>query len=127
MLDADIYARDALVAGSATTMAVLQRYGNAVAEAGQRNPVSIDRTALASIIFSDIKERSWLEQLIHPIVAKRFDVALGDLSAEPVVVLMIPLLFEAKLTGLCTDVWLVDRSPAQQCQRLIVSLYQEKI
>ena len=119
VLDADIYARDALVAGSAATMAVLQRYGNAVAEAGQRNPVSIDRIALASIIFSDAEERRWLEQLIHPIVAKRFDVALGDLSAEPVVVLMIPLLFEAKLSGLCSAVWLVDCSPAQQCQRLI--------
>ncbi|KZR61329.1 Dephospho-CoA kinase [Prochlorococcus sp. MIT 1306] len=119
VLDADIYARDALVAGSAATVAVLQRYGNAVAEAGQRNPVSIDRIALASIIFSDVEERRWLEQLIHPIVAKRFDVALADLSAEPMVVLMIPLLFEAKLTGLCSDVWLVDCSPAQQCQRLI--------
>ncbi|WP_236070409.1 MULTISPECIES: dephospho-CoA kinase [Prochlorococcus] len=119
VLDADIYARDALVAGSAATMAVLQRYGNAVAEAGQHNPVSIDRIALASIIFSDVDERRWLEQLIHPIVAKRFDVALGDLSAEPVVVLMIPLLFEAKLSGLCSAVWLVDCSPAQQCQRLI--------
>ena len=119
VLDADIYARDALVPGSAATMAVLQRYGNAVAEAGQRNPVSIDRIALASIIFSDIEERRWLEQLIHPIVEKRFDVALGDLSAEPVVVLMIPLLFEAKLTGLCSEVWLVDCNQAQQCQRLI--------
>ncbi|CAE22310.1 putative dephospho-CoA kinase [Prochlorococcus marinus str. MIT 9313] len=119
LLDADIYARDALVAGSAATMAVLQRYGNAVAEAGQLNPISIDRIALASIIFSDAQERRWLEQLIHPIVAKRFDVALADLSAEPVVVLMIPLLFEAKLSGLCSDVWLVDCSPAQQCQRLI--------
>ncbi len=119
LLDADIYARDALVAGSAATMAVLQRYGNAVAEAGQCNPVSLDRIALANIIFSDVEERRWVEQLIHPIVAKRFDVALADLSAEAVVVLMIPLLFEAKLTGLCSDVWLVDCSPPQQCQRLI--------
>ena len=119
VLDADVYAREALAPGSAATIAVLARYGSAVGEAGQRSPASLDRSALGRIVFSDTRERRWLEQLVHPIVAKRFDVALGDLSAEPVVVLMIPLLFEAKLTGLCSEVWLVDCSPAQQCQRLI--------
>jgi len=119
VLDADVYARETLAPGNSTTMAVLERYGSAVTEASQVNATSIDRSALGRIVFSDDRERHWLEQLIHPIVAKRFDLALGDLSAEPVVVLMIPLLFEAKLTGLCSEVWLVDCNPAQQCQRLI--------
>ncbi|WP_063404579.1 dephospho-CoA kinase [Prochlorococcus marinus] len=119
VLDADVYAREALAPGSAATIAVLARYGSAVGEAGQRSRASLDRSALGRIVFSDTSERRWLEQLVHPIVAKRFDVALGDLSAEPVVVLMVPLLFEAKLTDLCSEVWLVDCSPAQQYQRLM--------
>lgn len=119
VLDADVYAREALAPGSAATIAVLARYGSAVGEAGQRSQASLDRSALGRIVFSDSHERRWLEQLIHPIVAKRFDVALGDLSAEPVVVLMVPLLFEAKLTGLCSEVWLVDCTPTQQYQRLM--------
>jgi len=36
-----------------------------------------------------------------------------------VVVLMIPLLFEAGLEELCSEVWLVDCDEAQQLQRLI--------
>jgi len=35
------------------------------------------------------------------------------------VVLMIPLLFEAGLEELCSTVWLVDCSEAQQLQRLM--------
>ncbi|KZR64651.1 MULTISPECIES: dephospho-CoA kinase [Prochlorococcus] len=119
VLDADLYAREALAPASTATMAVLARYGSAVRKAGQRSQASLDRPALGRIVFSDTRERRWLEQLVHPIVAKRFDMALGDLSAEPVVVLMVPLLFEAKLTGLCSEVWLVDCSPTQQYQRLI--------
>ena len=37
----------------------------------------------------------------------------------PVLVLMVPLLFEANLTGLCSEVWLVDCDEEQQLQRLI--------
>ena len=37
----------------------------------------------------------------------------------PVLVLMVPLLFEANLTGLCSEVWLVDCEEEQQLQRLI--------
>ena len=36
----------------------------------------------------------------------------------PTIVLMIPLLFEAGLTGLCTEIWLVDCDEQQQLQRM---------
>jgi dephospho-CoA kinase len=36
-----------------------------------------------------------------------------------VVVLMVPLLFEAGLDGLCSEVWLVDCDEDQQLQRLM--------
>lgn len=119
VLDADAYAREALAPGTAATKAVLERYGSAVGEAGQRSPASLDRSALGRIVFSDSRERRWLEQLVHPIVAKRFDVALEDLSAEPVVVLMVPLLFEAELESLCNEIWVVHCSTSQQLQRLM--------
>jgi dephospho-CoA kinase len=41
------------------------------------------------------------------------------LAAAPVVVLMIPLLLEAGLEQLCSEVWLVDCDEAQQLGRLI--------
>jgi dephospho-CoA kinase len=107
VLDADLYAREALAPGSPGAQAVLARYGE------------IDRAALGRIVFADAAERRWLEALVHPIVRARFDVELERLAAAPVLVLMIPLLFEAGLEDLCSEVWLVDCDEGQQLRRLI--------
>ncbi len=119
VLDADRYAREALVPDNAATRAVLQRYGQAVAAESQNNGTSLNRSALGQIVFNDAAERHWLEQLVHPIVRQRFDSELALLTEATSVVLMIPLLFEANLTDLCSEVWLVNCSSAQQCQRLM--------
>ena len=69
---------------------------------------ALDRAALGRIVFADPAERQWLEQLVHPLVRERFTRELAQLAAAPLVVLMIPLLFEADLEALCSEVWLVD-------------------
>jgi dephospho-CoA kinase len=116
VLDADLYARAALAPGSAAGRAVLARYGEAVAA---KDGDGIDRAALGRIVFADPQQRRWLEHLIHPLVRQRFESELERLADEPVVVLMIPLLFEAGLESLCSEVWLVTCRPESQLQRLI--------
>ena len=120
VLDADQYAREALAPGSPAAAAVLERFGEAVrtSSTGPECP-TIDRGALGSLVFNNPAEKRWLEQLVHPLVRQRFDQALAALKAEPAVVLMIPLLFEAGLQELCSEIWLVDCDEAQQLQRLI--------
>jgi dephospho-CoA kinase len=115
LLDADGFAREALAPDSEASQAVLNRYGPGVQAAGG----TINRSALGAIVFSNPAERRWLEQLVHPIVRARFAAELERLAAEPTVVLMVPLLFEANLEGLCSEVWLVDCEEQQQLQRLI--------
>jgi dephospho-CoA kinase len=116
VLDADLYARGALAPGSPGARSVLARYGEPVA-AGAGD--AIDRAALGRVVFADPVERRWLEQLVHPLVRQRFEAELERLAHAPVVVLMIPLLFEAGLESLCSEVWLVTCSPETQLQRLI--------
>ena len=118
LLDADQFAREALAPGSPGAAAVLQRYGAAVHAPGE-STIALDRSALGRIVFQDPSERLWLEQLVHPLVRRRFDAALAQLAAAPAVVLMIPLLFEASLEGLCSEIWLVDCTPELQLQRLM--------
>ena len=116
VLDADQFAREALAPGRQATHTVLQRYGSTVqAEGG----AAVDRAALGRIVFQDPAERQWLEQLIHPLVRERFDQALSLHAEAPAVVLMIPLLFEAGLESLCSEIWLVDCDESQQLERLI--------
>ncbi len=135
VLDADRYAREALAPGSPAARAVLERYGERVRLGAEGPPdeaelggspspssdagVAIDRAALGRIVFADAADRSWLEALVHPIVRERLNAELERLAAAPVVVLMIPLLLEAGLEELCSEVWLVDCDEAQQLGRLI--------
>ena len=120
VLDADHFAREVLAPGSPGAAAVLQRYGDTVrADGTDPEWPTVERGALGSIVFSDPAEKRWLEELVHPLVRQRFDQALAELVAEPTVVLMIPLLFEAGLEGLCSEIWLVDCDEAQQLERLM--------
>ncbi|MFN9545513.1 MAG: dephospho-CoA kinase [Cyanobacteriota bacterium] len=118
VLDADRFAREALAPGTEATRAVLRRYGPTLQATGAS--VSVDRAALARIVFGDAAERQWLEQLVHPLVRARLSGALASLGAAAVVVLMIPLLFEAGLDSLCNEIWVVDcGSEAEQIRRLM--------
>lgn len=120
VLDADVYAREALAPGSAGAIAVAERYGTGVLAPGHEGePVTIDRAALGRIVFNNPAERQWLEGLVHPLVRERFQQELEHLADVPVVVLMIPLLFEAGLESLCSETWLVVCSEAQQLERLM--------
>ena len=116
VLDADVYAREALNPGTSASNAVVARYGKRVIKNGTSE---IDRAGLASIVFNDPNERSWLEQLVHPIVQRRFDDALRALPDAPIVILMIPLLFEAGLEAWCSEIWVVRCTALQQKERLM--------
>ena len=120
VLDADQYAREALAPGSPGAAAVLERFGDAIRTSGTGPECpTIDRGALGSIVFSNPTDKRWLEQLVHPLVRQRFELALAELAAESAVVLMIPLLFEAGLQELCSEIWLVDCDEKQQLERLM--------
>ena len=116
VLDADVYAREALAPGTSASNAVVARYGERVKKDGTSE---IDRAGLGSIVFNDPNERSWLEQLVHPIVQRRFDDALRSLPDAPIVILMIPLLFEAGLEAWCSEIWVVRCTALQQRERLM--------
>ncbi|MEY4355244.1 MAG: Dephospho-CoA kinase [Cyanobacteriota bacterium] len=109
VLDADRYARQALAPGTTAHNTVLTRYGLK----------ELDRKALGEIVFNNPIERLWLEQLVHPIVQHMMDQEVIRLAEAKAIVLMIPLLFEAGLESLCTEIWLVDCDEKQQLERLI--------
>lgn len=113
VLDADLYAREAVKPDSPILEAIFMRYGDRVT----RSDGSLNRSALAEIIFQDTKEKSWLESQIHPYVRDRFVEELPKLDNQ-IVVLAIPLLFEAQMTDLVTEIWVVRCQEQQQLERL---------
>ena len=114
VLDADIYAREAVEKGSAILERIFVRYGRKV----KTEDNSLNRQQLGEIIFNNPEEKIWLESQIHPYVRECFKRHLEQLEA-PIVVFSIPLLFEAKLTYLVTEIWVVSCGLEQQIQRLM--------
>ncbi|WP_377479798.1 MAG: dephospho-CoA kinase [Microcoleus anatoxicus] len=123
ILDADIYAREAVCPGSPILSSIVERYG-----AGVLLPDgNLNRPELGNIIFCNPAERQWLEQQIHPYVRHRFVEATQSYIARShlvstntlTLVLAVPLLFEANMTDLCTEIWVVYCSPSVQLERLI--------
>jgi dephospho-CoA kinase len=114
VLDADIYAREAVQLGSPVLSKIAERYGSGI----QLPDGTLNRKRLGEIVFSNPTERQWLEQQIHPYVRSRFESELNRLVA-PTIVLVIPLLIEARMTDLVTEIWVVSCSPEQQLHRLI--------
>ncbi len=115
VLDADLYAREAVEPSSVRLSAIAQRYGPDLVQADG----TLDRPKLAQIIFQDELEKQWLEALIHPYVRDRLESARDALSHEPILVMAIPLLFEAQMTDLVSETWVVTCTEATQLSRLM--------
>ncbi|MEO0866959.1 MAG: dephospho-CoA kinase [Cyanobacteria bacterium J06642_11] len=115
ILDADIYAREAVALGSPILKTLAQRYGEAVLLADG----DLNRPQLGQIIFNQPDEKHWVEQQIHPFVRQRFEQVRRDYPASQTLVYAIPLLFEARLTHLVSEIWVVACSPQQQLDRLM--------
>ncbi|MFM7407410.1 MAG: dephospho-CoA kinase [Cuspidothrix sp.] len=114
ILDADIYARDAVSVGSPILSQIAAKYGqDMILDDGNLN-----RSKLGEIIFNSPQERYWVESLIHPYVRNCFDQAIKESSANTLI-LVIPLLFEANLESLVNQIWVVSCSLQQQQARLI--------
>ncbi|APB34736.1 dephospho-CoA kinase [Gloeomargarita lithophora Alchichica-D10] len=114
--DADIYARNAVTPGQPAFDTICQRYGAPVLTPdGQLN-----RAWLGERVFSDSSERRWLEALIHPWVRQQYaQIYQQFATSDAPVVLSIPLLFEAQMTDLVQQVWVVWCTTGQQYQRLM--------
>ncbi|ACK71574.1 dephospho-CoA kinase [Gloeothece citriformis PCC 7424] len=113
ILDADVYAREAVKLGSPILEQIFSRYGNQV----QFPDGTLNRKELGEIIFNNSEEKVWLENQIHPYVRACFKKEI-DQSKNDTLVLVIPLLFEAKLTHLVTEIWVVYCSDDAQIKRL---------
>lgn len=123
ILDADIFARQAVAPGSVILQAIAQRHGASILN----DDGTLHRRQLGDIIFQSPQEKAWLEQQIHPFVRQRFAEEMARLTAAPIVVQAIPLLFEAGLANQVSEIWVVTCPEAVELARLMArdSLSQE--
>jgi len=101
---------------AAVRQAVVDRFGPDV----RTSDGSIDRRALAGIVFDDPAALRDLEAIVHPAVRPRIlaGIEAADASRAPAVVVEAIKLVESGLAGLCDEVWLITCDPPIQRGRL---------
>ncbi|KAK3028643.1 hypothetical protein RJ639_037823 [Escallonia herrerae] len=117
VVDADLVARNVLKKGSGGWKKVLAAFGEDILlENGE-----VDRPKLGQVVFSDPAKRQLLNRLLAPYISSGILVEVLKLWMKgcKVIVLDIPLLFEAKMDKWTKPIIVVWVDPEIQLQRLM--------
>ena len=115
VVDADRIAREVLEPGTPGLDAVVAEFGpGVVAPDG-----SLDRAALASVVFADDAARRRLDALVHPLVRRRTAELVAAAPPDSVVVNDVPLLVETGQAGSYDLVLVVEADQEARVARLV--------
>jgi dephospho-CoA kinase len=114
VIDADAIAREVVERGTTGFDAVVERFGRSVVRADG----SLDRPALARIVFNDAAEREALNAIVHPLVGARMAELTQAAPADAVVVWDVPLLVENGAVGDFDMVVVVEADVTRRLARL---------
>lgn len=117
VIDADALARQVVQPGRPAWREIVQIFGKGVLRADR----TIDRKALARLVFGHPAKLRRLERIIHPRVAReqaRLVRAIAEKDPKAVVVYDVPLLFEAGVDKHVDRIIVVTADQATQIARL---------
>ena len=118
ILDADQYSKELIMPKSKCYEKVLAYFGPQIVDKYSSGN-EINRTLLKKIIFENSIHRTWIQNLLHPLIKEKMIKECNVYKNNKIIILVIPLLFEAKFEDICTEIWLVKCSELEQIQRLI--------
>ena len=116
VVDADAAARDAVRPGTPPWEKLQQAFGPEFF----REDGTLDREKMARLAFSDAKARQTLNAILHPEITRIIKERLHRLAEAGIdlVIVEVPLLFEAGLQDGYDRIIVVYADPAQQMRRL---------
>lgn len=114
-VDADVLARDAVAPGSTGLAEVVTRFGAEVV----RDDGTLDRAAVAAVVFSDAAARRDLERIIHPRVRQGIETFFAALAPGAPGLAEIPLAYETGWASTFDLVIVVACRPETQRARLM--------
>jgi dephospho-CoA kinase len=115
VVDADRIAREVLEPGTPGLAAVVAAFGGGILAPDG----SLDRPALAAVVFADPDARARLDGIVHPLVRARATELAGAAPEGSVVVHDVPLLVETGQAKTYDLVLVVEADPATRIERLV--------
>ncbi|HEY8851885.1 MAG TPA: dephospho-CoA kinase [Gemmatimonadaceae bacterium] len=119
VIDADLLAREAVEPHSQALRDIIKRWGKDVLN----EDGSLDRAALRQIVFADQSELDALNRIVHPGVTRLRDreIAQARERGDPIVICVIPLLFERNIVDEFDAIVLVDAPRPLRLERLVAT------
>jgi dephospho-CoA kinase len=115
VIDSDRIAREVVEPGTPGLTAIVEAFGDAVLAADG----SLDRPALAAIVFADPEARRRLDAIVHPLVRARALEMAGAAAPDAVLVNDVPLLVETGQAGSYDLVLVVEADTETRVARLV--------
>jgi dephospho-CoA kinase len=115
IVDTDVISRKLLDPSEPAYHQVTAHFGAAILTPDAR----IDRARLREMVFSDPRQKSWLEKMLHPLIYQGCHNAMLKHAAAVYVLVVVPLLFETNFQSLVDRILVVDCSAEQQVARLM--------
>jgi dephospho-CoA kinase len=115
IVDADAIAREVVAPGTPGLAAVVEAFGDGVVAPDG----SLDRPALAAVVFADPDARKRLDAIVHPLVRARATEVAAAAPADAVVVNDVPLLVETGQAGSYDLVLVVEADTGTRVRRLV--------
>ena len=119
ILDADNLSRELIKPNTYGYKKILDYFGNKIIDNKNNSERAINRKLLRNIIFKHSESKEWIEKLLHPLIKEKMIEECSKYKNNQTIVLVIPLLFEAKFEDICTEIWLVKCPKELQKKRLI--------
>ena len=119
ILDADNLSRELIKPNTYGYRKILDYFGNKIIDNKNNAERAINRKLLRNIIFKHSESKEWIEKLLHPLIKEKMIEKCSKYKNNQTIVLVIPLLFEAKFEDICTEIWLVKCPKELQKKRLI--------
>jgi len=119
ILDADDLSRELIKPNTYGYKKILDYFGNTIIDNKNNSEKAINRKLLRHIIFKHSESREWIEKLLHPLIKEKMIEECNQYKNNQTILLVIPLLFEAKFEDICTEIWLVKCPKELQKIRLI--------
>ena len=113
--DADIASRKIVEPGQPALVEIENHFGSDILT----KEGFLNRGKLREVIFSDPKEKKWLESILHPKIREYLVQEIKG-SSSPYSILVSPLLLETNQYQLCSRILLVDVPRGIQVKRTVL-------
>lgn len=114
IVDTDVIAHEACQPDFPAYNEIIQTFG----EGFLLSDKTLDRKKLGQLVFRDSEARKKLNAIVHPRVGEAVSSALQKCKPDAIVALVVPLLIEANMQSMVSEIWLCACREETQIARL---------